>query len=254
MSIKCSVYIATSLDGFIARPDGDIDWLHRPAYAASDGGDLGYGDFIKSVDILVMGRKSFEKVLSFSEWPYEKTPVVVLSSQNLAIPGHLQGKVRVENLAPKKLVAQLECEGAKHLYIDGGTTIQTFIKAGLIDEITITRIPIILGSGIPLFGSLEVELPLVHRGTKSYSNGFVQTTYQVIYATKEIAQYWDTHSLDDHWDETREVKFEVRAQQRRRVTLNPELYAKIEVQARQKGVLPETLVNIWLTERIQEAS
>ena len=176
MSIKCSVYIATSLDGFIARPDGDIDWLHRPEYVASDGDDLGYSDFVKSVDILVMGRKTFEKVLSFAEWPYEKMPVVVLSSQNPAIPGHLRGKVRVEDLPPKKLVAQLEHQGARHLYIDGGTTIQRFIKAGLIDEITITQIPVILGSGIPLFGSIGVELPVVHRGTKSYSNGLVQTT------------------------------------------------------------------------------
>lgn len=180
--MKCSVYIATSVDGFIARPDGDIEWLHNPEYVAPDAGDLGYDEFIKSVDVLIMGSTSFEKVLSFGEWPYDKTPVIVLSHRNLVIPDRLHGKVRVENLAPGELVSQLEREGASHLYIDGGKTIQGFMKAGLIHEITTTQIPIILGSGIPLFGSLGVERSLIHQGTKLYSNGFVQTTYRVVYA------------------------------------------------------------------------
>lgn len=183
MSIKCSVYIAASVDGFIARPDGDIDWLHKPEYAESDGGDFGYDDFVKSVDILVMGSASFEKVQSFSQWPYEKTPVIVLSHRDLDIPSHLRGKVKVDNLAPGELVAQLEREGARHLYIDGGKTIQSFLQAGLLNEITITQIPILLGDGIPLFGSIEVELPLLHRRTKSFGNGFLQTKYEVVYAT-----------------------------------------------------------------------
>lgn len=183
MSIKCSVYVATSVDGFIAREDGDIDWLHNPAYAVADGGDLGYGEFINSVDVMVMGSASFEKVLSFGEWPYEETPVIVLSRRDLVIPSPLYGKIRVENLVPCELVSQLEREGARHLYIDGGKTIQGFMKAGLIHEITITQIPIILGRGIPLFGSLGVERSLLHQATKSFSNGFVQTTHQVVYAT-----------------------------------------------------------------------
>jgi dihydrofolate reductase len=181
--MKCSAYIATSVDGFIARPDGDIDWLHNPAYEIPDGGDLGYGEFISSVDALVMGSATFEKVLSFGVWPYEETPVIVLSSRDLVIPSHLQGRVRAENLTPEVLVAQLEREGARHLYIDGGTTIQGFMKAGLIHEITITQIPVLLGGGIPLFGSLGVERPLVHKATESFSNGLVQTTYQVVNAT-----------------------------------------------------------------------
>jgi dihydrofolate reductase len=180
--MKCSIYIATSVDGFIARDDGDIDWLHNPAYAVPDGGDLGYAEFISSVDVLVMGSATFEKVLSFGEWPYEKTPVIVLSHRDLVIPRDLHGKARVENLAPGELVSRLEREGARHLYVDGGKTIQGFLKAGLIQEITITQIPIILGSGIPLFGALGVERSLVHQGTKSFSNGFVQTTYQVVSA------------------------------------------------------------------------
>jgi dihydrofolate reductase len=181
MSIRCSAFVATSVDGFIARPDGDVGWLHRQEYADSDAGGFGYDEFIGSVDVLVMGRASFEKVLSFSEWPYEKLPVVVLSRRNLVIPSHLLGQVRVENLAPGELVAQLEREGARHLYIDGGITIQGFLKAGLLHEITITQVPLILGSGIPLFGSTGVELPLRHRRTTSFGNGFVQTTYDVVY-------------------------------------------------------------------------
>jgi dihydrofolate reductase len=183
VTMKCSVYIATSVDGFIARTDGDIDWLDKPEYAALDGEDLGYDEFINSVDVLVMGSATFEKVLSFGEWPYGKTPVIVLSRRNLAIPSHLHGSVRVENLAPGEVVSQLEREGASHLYIDGGKTIQGFIQAGLIHEITITQIPILLGSGIPLFGPLGVERSLVHQATKSFSNGFVQTTYQVACST-----------------------------------------------------------------------
>ncbi len=183
MSMKCSAYIAASVDGFIARPDGDIDWLHKPEYATPDRDDFGYADFIKSVDILVMGSASYEKVLSFSEWPYDEIPVIVLSSRDLVIPSRLHGKVRIKNSVPEELVSGLGAEGAKHLYIDGGRTIQSFMKAGLIHEITITQIPIILGSGIPLFGSLGVERSLLHQVTKSFGNGFVQTTYQVVYAT-----------------------------------------------------------------------
>lgn len=90
--MKCSVYIAASVDGFIAREDGDIEWLHNPAYSSTDSLGLGYEAFIATVDALVMGRGTFEKVLSFSGWPYEGTPVIVLSSKELAIPPHLSGK------------------------------------------------------------------------------------------------------------------------------------------------------------------
>jgi dihydrofolate reductase len=144
-----------------------------------DGGDLGYGEFVRSVDILVMGSATFEKVLSFGEWPYEEVPVIVLSGRDLLVPSHLCDRVRVENLSPGDLVAQLEREGASNLYIDGGKTIQGFMKAGLIREITITWIPVVLGSGIPLFGSLGIERSLSHLATISFSNGLVQTTYRV---------------------------------------------------------------------------
>jgi len=177
--IKCSVYIAISVDGYIARPDGDVSWLDNPAYQAEEGEDFGYRDFIKSVDFLVLGRKSFEKVLTFDDWPYEDLPVVVLSSKSWKTPPELAGKIRFFNAAPDKLVAELQETGAKHLYIDGGITIQRFLEAGLIDEITLTIIPILLGDGIPLFGSMSEEFKLVLQSSKSYNNGFIQNLYLV---------------------------------------------------------------------------
>ena len=180
MTIKCSVYIAVSVDGFIAKSDGDVEWLNNPDFALEEGADLGYSAFIKSVDVLVMGRKSYEKVLSFGIWPYDSTPVVVLSSQEVNIPEHLSDKVRVMNTPPDDVVALLASEGAQHFYIDGGVTIQGFLRAGLIDEITITTIPILLGNGIPLFGSLVDDVSLRHLETNSYESGLVQSRYSVV--------------------------------------------------------------------------
>lgn len=147
MRIKCSVFIAASIDGFIARPDGDIEWLHRPEYESSGLNGITYESFIATIDGLVMGRKTLEKVLSFPEWPYEGTPVIALSHKTLEIPAHLQGKVEVLAADVSTLVDQLAERGMKHLYIDGGQTIQAFLEAGLLSELIITRIPILLGQG-----------------------------------------------------------------------------------------------------------
>lgn len=179
MDIKCSVYIATSVDGFIAKPGGDIAWLLRPEYATSEMKGLSYDDFISTIDTLVMGRNSFEKVLSFSSWPYESMPVVVLSSKGMTVPNHLQGKVRIESGTPEQIVSQLASEGKRHLYIDGGITIQRFLKARLINEITITLIPILLGEGIPLFGTTDIEQPMRLIDAVASNNGFVQVRYEV---------------------------------------------------------------------------
>lgn len=179
MTIKCSVFIATSIDGFIAREDGDVQWLDDPAYTQDKNEDFGYLSFIESIDTLVMGRHSFEKVLSFGTWPYEKMPVVMLSSQDLQPPPELRDKVRVANSEPQALVAELEAAGFKHLYIDGGETVRRFLRAGLIDDITITRIPILLGTGIPLFGSGTPEVRLDLLNSHPYENGFVQVKYRV---------------------------------------------------------------------------
>lgn len=179
--MKCSVYIATSVDGFIAKPDGDIEWLHNPEYAKAKLNGLDYDEFISTVDAIVMGRHSYEKVRTFGFWPYENVPVIVLTSQLMPVPEELQkkAKVRFENLTPAQLLTMLEREGYQHLYIDGGKTIQGFLQHGLIDEITITHIPLLLGSGIPLFGLIGAEIPLRLVAAAGSDNGFVQVRYEV---------------------------------------------------------------------------
>ena len=180
MDMRCSVFIAASIDGFIARPNGDIEWLHRPEYETAELNGVTYERFIATVDALVMGRKTLEKILSFPEWPYEGTPVITLSHQPLQIPAHLEGKVEVMAGDVTSLVATLAERGMKHLYIDGGQTIQAFLEAGLVNELIITRIPVLLGQGIPLFSQIGRQLELRHIGTHESDNGFVQSRYQVM--------------------------------------------------------------------------
>jgi dihydrofolate reductase len=179
MSIKVSVYVATSLDGFIARADGSIDWLNEANATVPEGEDLGFKEFMDSVDTLVMGRKTFEQVLSFGEWAYGVTPVVVLSHNEILLPAHLTDTVTTSSESPGSLLERLEGQGAKHIYLDGGNTIQGFLADGLIDQITITTIPIILGDGIPLFGSVAQDIKLRHLDTEVFDCGFVQTTYSL---------------------------------------------------------------------------
>lgn len=177
---KCSVFIAASMDGFIAKPDGDVSWLDLPEYAISPPPGLSYEDFIETVDCIVMGRHTFEKVLTFGEWPYKNIPVMVLTGKAMELPAYLNGKAFTGSGTPEEIVASLSSEGKHHLYIDGGVTIQRFLQAGLIDELTITRIPVLLGEGISLFGHLGKEVLLKHIETSSAANGFVQNRYQVI--------------------------------------------------------------------------
>ena len=179
MNINCSVYIAASLDGFIAGPNGEIDWLQRPEYIGSEIKGLRYTDFIKTVDVLVMGRKTFETVLNFGNWPYKDLPVIVLSQKGTVVPEELQGTVRLDSGPPKHIVSRLAAEGNRHLYIDGGATIRRFLEARLINKITITLIPILLGKGIPLFDTLNFEQPLRLLQTAQSENGFVQVRYEV---------------------------------------------------------------------------
>ncbi len=179
MTIKCSAYMGMSVDGFIARSDGDIEWLGRPEFTSPDNLGLDYLSFMSTVDALVMGRNSFEKVVAFPDWPYEDHLVVVLSTKELKIPKHLVGKVKLERGSPAEIVDRLESEGLRHLYIDGGVTVQQFLQAKLISEITITYLPILLGDGISLFGSIGTELALKHVETTVSSNGMVQSRYLV---------------------------------------------------------------------------
>jgi dihydrofolate reductase len=178
MRAKVSVYIATSLDGFIARKDGSINWLTDSANQSGE--DYGYQHFIDSIDVIVMGRNTFETALTFEAWPYTHKRVVVLSTRMLKLPDRLPKNVAVQNASPLMLLESLSADGATHLYIDGGNTIQRFLAAGLVDELTITRIPILLGDGLPLFGSIGREMRLEHLETKAFSNGLVQSKYRVI--------------------------------------------------------------------------
>jgi dihydrofolate reductase len=171
--VKASVFIGTSVDGFIARANGGLDWL-----PPGGGEEHGYEAFITSVDALVIGRKTYEAVLGFESWPYGEKPVFVLSRHPLAAapPG-----ARVEHLVgrPAEIVAQLTARGVQHAYIDGGVTIQRFLRAGLIQRLIITRVPVLLGEGIPLFGPLESDIILEHVATRQYPSGLVQSEYVV---------------------------------------------------------------------------
>jgi len=172
------VFIATSLDGFIARSNGDLDWL-TGAESAPTEQDYGYREFMDTVDTIVLGRNTFELVLTFDTWPYGGKKVVVLSSRTPAIPPHLVDSVEWLSLPPQRLVERLAAQGATHLYVDGGKTVQGFLNAGLIDELVITRVPILIGTGIPLFGPLDHDVRLTHIATQQFENGFVQSRYRV---------------------------------------------------------------------------
>ena len=181
--MKASVYIATSLDGFIAREDGGLDWL--PGAQGGDSGeeggeDYGFQEFRDSVDVLVMGRNTYETVLSFGQWQYGSKRVLVLTSRPIQIPAGLAGTVDSRSCSPAELVKELSESGVGHIYVDGGKTIQGFLDADLIDEIIITTIPVLIGAGIPLFGPLTKDKRLAHVETQSFDNGMVRSKYTVI--------------------------------------------------------------------------
>jgi dihydrofolate reductase len=172
--MKISVFIATSLDGFIAREDGALDWL------PPDGGEEhGYTAFIATVDAIVMGRGTYETVLGFDAWPYPGRSVVVLTTRPLKQAPPHGAKVDVMSGAPHDIVARLAARGMKHLYIDGGITVQRFLEAGLIQRLTITRIPVVLGRGIPLFGPVTHDVWFEHVTTRSYASGLVSSEYVI---------------------------------------------------------------------------
>ena len=185
MTVKASVFIATSLDGYISRLDGSIDWLNEANAAVPPGEDCGYAQFMSTVDIIVMGRHTFEQVLTFDPWPFDGKRLVVLSSRPLAIPSQLASSVSASSESPAALIGRLSSEGGRtHLYIDGGKTIQGFLQAGLVDDITVTTIPVLLGAGRPLFGVLPRDMKLSLVSSKAYPFGFVQSTYRVGSATE----------------------------------------------------------------------
>jgi dihydrofolate reductase len=169
-----SVFIGTSVDGFIARPNGDLDFLPE-----GGGEPHGYNEFIASVDAIVIGRNTFEKVLTLGPWPYGDKRVVVLSSRPIDLSAASGGLVEQMAGSPAEIVSRLAASGAHHLYIDGGITIQRFLCAGLIQRLIITRVPVLIGDGIPLFGTLPRDVRLRHVATRNYPSGLVQSEYHI---------------------------------------------------------------------------
>lgn len=171
--MKGSVFVGTSLDGFIARVNGDLDWLPH-----GGGEDLGYDAFVATVDALVIGRNTFDRVMEFERWPYGEKAVYVLSSRPLP-PTPPGAKVERMSGAPADIASQLAARGVRHAYVDGGVTIQQFLRAGLIQRLTITWVPVLIGAGIPLFGATDRDIRLTHIATRQFASGLVQSEYEV---------------------------------------------------------------------------
>ena len=177
--MPCSVFVGISVDGFLARLNGSLDFLDA-------GGNTphGFEEFYASIDAVVIGRTTFEWVLSYCQshqgWPYGKKRVAALSSRPLDFSS--LGKVQIEQMSgePADIVAKLSASGAQHLYIDGGVTIQRFLRAGQIDRLIVTRVPVLIGQGIPLFGALPADVLLRHVATRTWETGLVQSEYAVL--------------------------------------------------------------------------
>ena len=169
-----SVFVGASVDGFIARPNGELDFL-----PPGGGEPHGYDEFMATVDAIVIGRKTFETVLAFDSWPYGDKRVVVLSRRPLDLSVVRGGVVEQMGGPPAEIVSRLAKSGARHLYVDGGVTIQGFLREGLIQRLIITRVPVLIGEGVPLFGALPRDVRLQHVGTRHYASGLVQSEYRV---------------------------------------------------------------------------
>jgi dihydrofolate reductase len=172
--MQLSAFCGVSVDGFLARTNHALDFLDV-------GGDEphGFEEFYRSVDVLVIGRKTFEVVLALGKWPYGKKPVVVLSSRPLDFSAIKGGVVEQMTGEPAEIATQLKAHAFKHAYIDGGITIQRFLSAGLIDRRVITRVPVLIGEGIPLFGPVPRDITLNHVETRSYRSGLEQSEYKL---------------------------------------------------------------------------
>ncbi len=172
------VFMAMSLDGFVARKDHRLDWLMKQK---TEGEEHGFDEFQASVDGIIMGRGSYETVLSFGEWPYTK-PVVVMSktlSQG-DVSEELRGKVRITNLEPHALMNEVQGQGWSRAYVDGGKVVQSFIRAGLVSDIVLTTVPVLIGDGLRLFGELEQDIDLELTGSKAFESGLIQSQYRLV--------------------------------------------------------------------------
>ncbi len=179
MIFKGSVFIATSLDGFIARPDGGLDWLPG-AEEPGEEEDHGYQAHWDRIDTLLLGRHTFDMVVSFNQWPYKGKRVVVLSSGRPHIPQHLADQIELFSGSAQEVAEWLVATGSRNVYVDGGKTIQPFLRAGLIAEMIITVIPVLIGQGIPLFGPLEEDIKLELVDARSFDSGLLQVRYRPV--------------------------------------------------------------------------
>ncbi len=186
--MKCSVYIATSADGYIATSDGGVDWLHTAGNLEADMGseDMGFKSFMNSVDCMIMGRKCMEIISSMNltpeQWVYGDIHIVALSNSIKEPPENLQGKVEMYSGNIRDLVSDLERKGFKHAYIDGGSTITSFLNLQLINEMIITKVPVLLGEGVPLFGKINSLINLENADASAFPNDFIQIKYDVNYS------------------------------------------------------------------------
>jgi dihydrofolate reductase len=174
--LKASVFVGASVDGFIARPNDALDFLD----SGGGEGSHGFEEFMATVDALVMGRRTYEVVVAFNAWPYGTTPVIVLSSRPEILPAPEGSVVEHMSGTPAEVVGRLEARGLSHLYVDGAQTIQQFLRAGLITRLVVSHVPVLIGSGISLFGPLPGDVRLTHVNTREFPGGMVQSEYMVM--------------------------------------------------------------------------
>jgi dihydrofolate reductase len=171
---KVSIYIASSIDGYIARTDGNLDWLH---YGHTGNEDYGFKKFTTSIDAVVMGRNTYEVVAGFDQWAYKDKRVIVLSNTLTEV----RKEAELFSGQLTELLVKLHAENIKHIWVDGGITVSRFLEAGLVDDITVSIIAMVLGSGIPLFSVMNQEHKCHLVSTQSYPSGLVQLKYEVIH-------------------------------------------------------------------------
>jgi dihydrofolate reductase len=186
-SFTGSVFLGMSVDGFIARLDGTLSFLDGDGGGSSDdgsapapddgeGGDFGFAEFVASIDAVVMGRSTYEFIQQFADWPYQGKPVHVLSTT--LVPG-ADDRITVHS-SFDEAVAALSAAGYRRVYVDGGRTVHTFLAAGLIGDLTLSRVPVLIGSGLTPFGELAADIRLEHERTRTFPSGMVQSTYRVV--------------------------------------------------------------------------
>ena len=175
-----SVFLGMSVDGFISRLDGTLSFLDADVDGGPPddgaGGDFGFGEFVAGIDAVLMGRSTYAFIEPFADWPYQGKPVHVLSTT--LEPG-ADRRITVHRSLDDAVTA-LSAAGYRTVYVDGGRTVHDFLAAGLVGELTLSRVPVLIGTGHTPFGELAADIPLEHVRTQTFSGGMVQTTYRVV--------------------------------------------------------------------------